>query len=112
MINGAHAVIYSRDPQADLAFFRDVLKLPNVDAGHGWLIFRLPPSELAVHPAEENDKHELYLMCENIETFMAEMAAAHIPCGPVQQQRWGKLTAITLPGGGKAGVYEPLHARP
>lgn len=112
MINGAHAIIYSRDPQADLAFFRDVLKLPNVDAGNGWLIFRLPPSELAVHPGEENDKHELYLMCENIKTFMDEMAAARVPCSPVQQQRWGELTAINLPGGGKVGVYEPLHARP
>jgi len=112
MITGAHAIIYSKDPKADLAFFRDVLQLPNVDAGDGWLIFRLPPSEVAVHPAEENNKHELYLMSDDIDDFIRKMAAAGIQCSPVQQQRWGKLTDLTLPGGGKIGVYEPLHPQP
>jgi len=112
MITGAHAIIYSKDPKADLAFFRDVLQLPNVDAGGGWLIFRLPPSEVAVHPSEGDDKHELYLMSDDIDDFIRKMAAAGIQCSPVQQQRWGKLTDLTLPGGGKIGVYEPLHPQP
>jgi hypothetical protein len=112
MITGAHAIIYSSNAKADIAFFRDILKLSNVDAGNGWLIFRLPPSEIAVHPSEENDKHELYLLCENVEDFISQMAAAGVQCGPVQTQRWGKLTDLTLPGGGKIGVYEPLHAQP
>ncbi len=112
MINGVHTIIYSKDSEADLAFFRDVLKLNHVDAGHGWLIFGLPPSELAVHPASENDKQELYLMCTDIEAFVTEMKEHKVQCGPIQNQRWGQLTEITLPGGGKLGVYQPRHARP
>ena len=112
MINGAHSIIYSTNPEADRAFFRDVLELPNVDVGDGWLIFGLPPAEVAVHPSEENDVHELYLMCDDVEALVAELKRRGISCGPVQDQGWGLLTQITLPGGGKLGVYQPRHARP
>jgi hypothetical protein len=112
MITGAHSIIYSTDPEADRAFFRDVLKLPNVDVGHGWLIFGLPPAEVAIHPGDKNDVHELYLMCDDIMAFVDELNAAHIACDPVQDQGWGVLTRLTLPGGGRLGVYQPRHARP
>jgi hypothetical protein len=112
MINGAHAIIYSKNAEADREFLRDVLKLPHVDAGDGWLIFGLPPSEVAVHPAEKNGDHELYLMCEDINTFVAEMNARGIVCTEIFNRGWGLLTQITLPGGGKLGVYQPQHARP
>lgn len=112
MITGAHSIVYSTNPDADRAFFRDVLKLTNVDVGGGWLIFGLPPSEVAVHPAEENDHHELYLMCDDVEAFVAAMRAHQIACAPVKDQGWGLLTSLTLPGGGKLGVYQPRHARP
>ena len=112
MIIGAHSIVYSRSPEADRAFLRDVLELPNVDVGGGWLIFGLPPAEVAVHPAEENDVHEFYLMCDDVEAFMAQMRKRRIVCGPVQNQGWGLLTEVTLPGGGKLGVYQPRHARP
>jgi len=112
MINGAHVIIYSTDADADRAFLRDVLKLGHVDVGEGWLIFALPPSEVAVHPAEENGTHELYLMCEDVEQFAASMREHGIACGPVSDQGWGLLAQITLPGGGKLGVYQPRHARP
>ena len=88
MINGAHAIIYSKNSDADRDFFRDVLKLTNVDVGRGWLIFGLPPSELAVHPSSDNDKHEIYLMCDDIKIFMEEMATRKIICDPVQDQGW------------------------
>ncbi|MHC4236202.1 MAG: VOC family protein [Planctomycetota bacterium] len=112
MINGAHAVIYSTDPQADRAFLRDVLGLPHVDVGDGWLIFGLPPSEVAVHPSESNDRQELYLMCHDIEAFTASLRERGITSDAVSDQGWGRLSALTLPGGGKLGVYEPRHARP
>jgi hypothetical protein len=112
VITGAHSIIYSTDPEADRAFLRDVLELTHVDVGHGWLIFGLPPSEIAVHPAERNGAHELYLMCDDIEAFMREMKTHGIACGPVQNQGWGMLTQLTLPGGGTLGVYQPRHARP
>ncbi|HKR04246.1 MAG TPA: hypothetical protein VJY62_06370, partial [Bacteroidia bacterium] len=112
MITGAHSIIYSTDPKADRDFFRDILKLTNVDVGEGWLIFGLPPSEVAVHPSSENDLHELYLMCDDIKAFTVEMAKHNIICGEVQDQGWGLLTQLTLPGGGKLGVYQPRHARP
>jgi hypothetical protein len=112
MINGAHSIIYSTKPEADRAFLRDVLKLPNVDVGGGWLIFGLPPAEVAVHPSSDNDVHELYLMCEDVNKFVAEMEKRRIACGPVQNPGWGLLTQVTLPGGGKLGVYQPRHARP
>lgn len=112
MLTGAHSIIYSKNPEADRAFFRDVLQLPNVDVGHGWLIFGLPPSEVAVHPADANNRHELYLMCDDIGAFVASMKAANIPCGAVKDQGWGLLTQLTLPGGGELGVYQPRHPRP
>jgi len=111
-ITGAHSIIYSSDAEADRAFLRDVLGFKGVDVGGGWLIFGLPPAELAVHPAEGNDGHELYLMCDDVAAFVAEMKAKGVACGPVQDLRWGRLTEVTLPGGGKLGVYEPRQARP
>jgi hypothetical protein len=112
MITGAHSVIFSPNPEADRAFLRDLLKLPNVDVGGGWLIFGLPPAEVAVHPSEQNDVHEFYLMCRDIQAFVSAMAAENIACEPVQDQGWGLLTQLTLQGGGKLGVYQPRHARP
>src|SRR5688572_14890902 len=112
MIIGAHSIIYSTKPEADRAFLRDVLGMPNVDVGDGWLIFGLPPAELAVHPSGKNDVHEFYLMCDDVQAFMAEMKERRIACGAVHDQGWGVLTHVTLPGGGSLGVYQPRHARP
>src|SRR5262245_52073760 len=112
MITGAHSIIYSTNPDADRAFLRDVLHFPNVDVGGGWLIFGLPPAEVAVHPSDKNDVHEFYLMCDDVKAFIAEMKKGGIVCSAVQDQRWGLLTQLTLPGGGKVGVDEPRHARP
>ena len=112
MIIGAHSIIYSASPDSDRAFLRDVLNLPSVDVGGGWLIFGLPPAEVAVHPSDENDVHELYLMCADVEAFIAAMTRGGIACSPVQNQGWGLLTHVTLPSGGKLGVYQARHARP
>jgi hypothetical protein len=112
MINGAHAIVYSKNPEADRAFFRDVLRLPNVDVGGGWLIFGLPPAEVAVHPSESNNVHELFLMCDNIRSFVDRLTLMGIECSAVEEQRWGLLTRLKLPGGGQIGVYQPRHARP
>ncbi len=112
MIIGAHAIVYSSDAEADRAFLRDVLGFPHVDAGGGWLIFGLPPAELAVHPAEGNGRHEIYLMVDDLADFVAAMKHKKVMCGTVHQAPWGALTEITLPGGGSLGVYQPRHARP
>ena len=112
MIIGAHSIIYSTSPDGDRAFLRDVLKLTNVDVGDGWLIFGLPPAEVAVHPSDKNDVHEFYLMCDDVEALVAKMKKSDIACGPVQNQGWGLLTHLTLPGGGRLGIYQPRHARP
>lgn len=112
MITGAHTILYSTNAEADRAFLRDVLGFPHTDAGGGWLIFALPASELAVHPAEKNDRHELYLMCDDAKKFVERMGARGVACDPLSDQGWGVLTRITLPGGGRIGVYEPRHARP
>lgn len=112
MITGAHAILYSTDPDADRAFLRDVLRLPNVDVGGGWLIFGLPPSEVAVHPADENGRHELYFLVDDLRSFISAMRKRNIQTSRVSAQRWGRITEVTLPGGGKIGVYEPRHARP
>ena len=112
MLIGAHSVIYSTNADADRAFLRDVLKLPNVEAGGGYLIFGLPPAEVAVHPSDKNDGHELYLMCDDVEALIAEMKQRDIGCTPVQDEGWGLLTRVTLPGGGTLGIYQPRHARP
>jgi predicted enzyme related to lactoylglutathione lyase len=108
-ITGAHAILYSKDAEADRAFFKDVLKFPSVDAGGGWLIFALPPSEVAVHPAEETEEHELYLTCDDLEATMKALKAAKVKCSKPSQQPWGLLTHITLPGGGRLGLYQPRH---
>ncbi|MFI6322093.1 VOC family protein [Nonomuraea sp. NPDC050556] len=109
MINGAHVILYSRDADADRAFLRDVLGYPHVDAGGGWLIFKLPPAEVAVHPADGAEAHELYLMCDDLEATMGELRAKGVEVGETSEQRWGVLTSFTLPGGGKVGLYEPRH---
>jgi len=105
MINGAHVVVYSKDAEADRAFFRDVLGFPSVDAGEGWLIFALPKAESAFHPDEENDRHELYLMCDNLKAEMVRLGARGAECGDVVQHIWGSVTRIRLPGGGAIGKY-------
>ena len=102
MITGAHSIIYSKDPEADRAFLRDVLKFPYADVGHGWLIFGLPPAEVAVHPGEKNDVHEFYLMCDDIDALVADLSAHGTECAPLQDQGWGILSQITLPGGGNS----------
>jgi catechol 2,3-dioxygenase-like lactoylglutathione lyase family enzyme len=112
MLTGAHAILYSSNADADRAFFRDVLKLENVDVGGGWLIFALPPAEVAVHPAAEGGRHELYLMCDDIAAFVGEMKTHGVSCSAVSHQGWGLLTEVTLPGGGKLGIYQPRHERP
>ena len=112
MIVGSHVIIYSRNADADRAFFRDVLKFTYVDVGHGWLIFGLPPSEVALHPAEGGETHEFYLMCKDIKAFVEAMKKHSLTCSPVREERWGLLTQLTLPGGGALGVYQPRHARP
>jgi catechol 2,3-dioxygenase-like lactoylglutathione lyase family enzyme len=112
VITGAHVVLYSTDPDADRAFLRDVLCLPNVDVGGGWLIFALPRSEVAVHPADENGGHELYFLVDDLMSFISAMRKRNIHTSRVSAQRWGRITQVTLPGGGKIGVYEPRHARP
>ena len=110
MINGAHVIIYSRDADLDRAFFRDKLGYRHVDAGHGWLIFKLPPAELATHPTDGEPTHELYLMCDDIEATMAELAAARVEFTiPITEERWGLRTALRLPGGAELGLYQPRH---
>jgi hypothetical protein len=112
VLTGAHSIIYSTNPDADRAFLRDVLSLPSVDVGGGWLIFGLPPAELAVHPSNRNDLHDFYLMCDDIKVFVEEMGTHGVTCHPLETQPWGLLTHVTLPGGGRLGVYQPRHARP
>ena len=112
MISGAHAVLHRADPDADRAFLRDVLGLPHIDSGGGWLIFGLPPSEVAIHPAEKSGAQELYFLVDDVKAFVASMKQRKIACGPVQKLSWGQLTELTLPGGGTVGVYEPRHGRP
>ena len=109
MITGAHVIVYSKRPEADRAFFRDVLKFSSVDAGHGWLIFALPPAEAAFHPSEKNNVHELYFMCDDLKETMKFFKESKVKCGAVKRLRWGNLTEITLPGGGRIGLYEPKH---
>jgi hypothetical protein len=112
MIHGAHAIIFSKDAEADRAFFRDVLKYPFADAGYGWQIFALPPAEVAFHPSDENDVHRLYLMCTDVEELIAGMTKKGIATTPVHEERWGLLTEVTLPSGSKLGIYQPKHPSP
>lgn len=112
MINGVHMVIHTRDADADRAFFRDVLGYPHVDAGHGWLIFKAPPAELAMHPAEGTPSHELMLMCDDVEATVAELRKQGVEfTQPVSDVRWGRVTSFRLPGGSELSLYEPLHPR-
>jgi catechol 2,3-dioxygenase-like lactoylglutathione lyase family enzyme len=109
MIFGAHVIVYSKDAAADRAFFREVLGFASVDAGQGWLIFALPPAEVAVHPAEGNDRHELYFMCKDLKAEISALGKKGIRCSEVQEARWGLITKIPLPGGGQVGLYQPKH---
>ena len=112
MITGAHAIVYSEDAEALRAFFRDVLEFPSVDAGGGWLIFGLPPAELAAHPAESGGRHELYLMCDDIAATVAELEGRGVRFSrPVSDEGFGLVTAIELPGGGELALYEPRHPK-
>jgi catechol 2,3-dioxygenase-like lactoylglutathione lyase family enzyme len=109
MIFGGHVVVYSKDAAADRAFFRDTLGLASVDAGHGWLIFALPPAELAVHPSEGDERHELYFMCDDLTAEIPALKEKGIRCSDVQEARWGSIVKIQLPGGGEVGLYQPKH---
>jgi hypothetical protein len=109
MIFGAHTILYSKDAEADRLFLKDIIGFPSVDAGHGWLIFALPPSEAAIHPAEENNRHELYLMCDDLPSEIASLASKGVQCTQPQEERWGSLTKVPLPGGGHIGLYQPRH---
>ncbi len=109
MITGAHAIIYSSDAEADRAFLRDILGFAHVDAGGGWLIFQLPPAEAAVHPTDATPRHELYLMCDDLEATLRELGEAGVVCHDVCDEGWGLLTHIELPSGASLGLYEPRH---
>jgi len=109
MLTGAHVVIYTKDAEADRAFFRDILGFRSVDAGHGWLIFALPAAEAAFHPAEENDKHEMYFVCDDLRALMASLAKKSVRFGEVSEEQWGTRTRMMLPGGGEVGLYQPKH---
>ena len=112
MINGSHVILFSRDPEADRAFFADVLDQPHVDAGGGWLIFKLPAAELAVHPSDGPTGHELYFMCDDVEATMRDLGAKGVEfTQAISEERWGRLTRFRLPGGGEVGLYEPRHPR-
>jgi catechol 2,3-dioxygenase-like lactoylglutathione lyase family enzyme len=113
MMTGVHAIVYSEDAEAARAFFRDVLELDSVDAGGGWLIFALPPAELAAHPAAESGRHELYLMCDDVHATVADLEAKGVEfVRPVSDEGFGLLTALRIPGGGEVGLYEPRHPLP
>jgi hypothetical protein len=116
MITGAHVLLFSDNADADRAFVRDVLRFRSVDVGHGWLIFALPPSELAVHPSESPGEEpareigaSLYLMCSDVQAFVKSMESQQVACGQVVTERWGLRTSIQLPSGARLGVYQPTH---
>ena len=109
MISGAHIVLYTKDPEADRAFFRDVLGFESVDAGHGWLIFALPPAEAAFHPAAENGSHELFFMCDDLKAETAALAKKNLLFSEIQEARWGSIVKMRLPGGSDIGLYQPKH---
>jgi hypothetical protein len=110
MIFGAHVIIYSKDAEADRQFLRDVLDLPSVDAGNDWLICALPPAEMAFHPTQQSEHHELYFMCDDLPSQISALAAKGIRCTAVEEARWGSVSKIDLPGGGQVGLYQPRHA--
>jgi catechol 2,3-dioxygenase-like lactoylglutathione lyase family enzyme len=109
MIFGAHVVLYSKDAAADRAFFRDALGFPSVDAGHGWLIFALPPAEMAVHPVEELERHELFFMCDDLKAEIVALGQMGVRVTDVQEARWGSIAKLRMPGGGEVGLYQPKH---
>jgi catechol 2,3-dioxygenase-like lactoylglutathione lyase family enzyme len=109
MFSGAHVIVNSKNAEADRAFFRDVLGFKSVDAGHGWLIFALPPSEVAVHPSDASGAHQLYFMCDDLKAEMASLKKKGVECSKVEQERWGSVTKMRLPGGGEIGLYQPKH---
>jgi catechol 2,3-dioxygenase-like lactoylglutathione lyase family enzyme len=109
MISGAHIVVYSNNAEADRAFFRDILGFKSVDAGHGWLIFALPPAEAAFHPSNENGVHELYFICDDLQAEIASLAQKGVTCSDIEEARWGSITKMRLPGGGEVGLYQPKH---
>ena len=112
MINGSHVIVFSNDAEADRAFLADVLGFPHVDAGGGWLIFALPPSEVAVHPVDGAASHELYFMCDDIEATMAELRDKGAEfTADIAEERWGRVTRMRLPSGAEVGIYEPHHPR-
>jgi len=108
-IIGMHALMYSKKDQATREFLRDVLGFPAVDAGQGWLIFAAPPTELAIHPAEGHEYHELYLMCDDIEATVAELRGKGVTTRAIQERPWGRVTQLALPSGEELGLYEPKH---
>ncbi len=111
MITGVHALIYTRDADADRAFFKDVLGFDAIDSGGGWLIFALPPAELGIHPAEHNDRHQLYLLCDDIEATARHLEGKGVNLTrPFQEEDWGRVSMIRLPGGGELGIYQSKHA--
>ncbi len=121
MITGAHILFYSKDPEADRAFFRDVLGFASVDVGHGWLIFKLPPAEAALHPqmdqnfVQRHAGHELlgavlYLMCDDLQQTIRSLASKNVKCSEIGTEPWGIRTTIPLPSGGELGLYQPTHA--
>ena len=112
MITGAHVMIFTQDEAADRAFLRDVLEIPCIDGGGGWLIFKLPPAELGVHGGDKNDAHQLYLITESLNAAIATLAAKGVACSEPFTASWGRATSVPLPGGGKIGLYEAHHARP
>lgn len=110
MINAAHIILYSTDAEADRAFIQDALGFAGVDAGGGWMIFKLPPAEIAVHPTEGPSSQELYFLCDDIEKTLADLSDKGVTIlEPVSEQRWGKLAAIKLPSGAKLPLYQPFH---
>lgn len=112
MIIGAHIMIQSRDHKADEAFLKDVMKFSSVEADKGFFIYGLPPAELAMHESDKNDSHEIFLMCDDIEAFAADMGKRGIDCTQPANRGWGTMAQVTLPGGGKLGIYQPHHKRP
>jgi catechol 2,3-dioxygenase-like lactoylglutathione lyase family enzyme len=115
VITGAHAIVFAEDPEAARAFFADILGLRAVDAGGGWLIFALPPAELACHPAapEDSGRHELFLMCDDVEAAVAELEAAGVEfVTPISDEAFGRMTRMRVPGGGELGLYQPTHPSP
>ena len=109
MITGMHAIIYSKQADAVRAFFRDTLGRPSVDAGRGWLIFALPPAELGIHPSDGAESHELYLMCDDVEATVKELAPKGVTAGEISDQGWGRVTMLTIADGVQIGLYQPRH---